>query len=115
MSLDERVGLVARGLFVFAELAVEIERIVPCEGSRSLAGLRHLLFSPPLRRSAGSRPHGIFRSNPERVWIERYQRPAAGATGEGAAGCPVGVPKKRKKSDFGLTTMRVSPPFNPAS
>ncbi len=62
---------------------------------------------------AGSRRQGIFRSNFERVWIERYQRLVAG--GAGAAGCPLGVPKKRKKSDFGLMTIRVSPPFKPVS
>ena len=115
MSLGECASLVARGLFVFGKLAAEIERIVLGEGKRGFATLRHLLSSPALQINAGSRPRGIFRSNPERVWIERYQRPAAGATDEGAAGCPVGVPKKRKKSDFGLMTMRVSPPFNPAS
>ncbi len=103
----------AHELFVFAELAVEIEWIVPGEGSRGHACLCHLLFSPALRPNAGSRTQGIFRSNFERVLIERYQRLVAGATG--AAGCPLGAPKKRKKSDFGLMTIRVSPPFNPAS
>ena len=111
--MRECASLVAHKLFVFAELAVEIERIVPGEGSRGLACLCHLLFSPALRTNAGSRTQGIFRSNLERVWIERYQRLVAGAMG--AAGCPLGVPKKRKKSDFGLMTIRVSPPFNPAS
>jgi hypothetical protein len=100
-------------LIVFAELAVEIERIVPGEGSRGLACLRYLLFSPALRTTGGSRTQRIFRSHCERVEIERYQRLVAGATG--AAGCPLGVPKKRKKSDFGLMTIRVSPPFNPVS
>jgi hypothetical protein len=111
MSLGEGASLVAQRLFDFAELTVEIERIVSGEGSRGLACLRHPLFAPPLRTNAGSRTQGIFRSKFARVcWIEHYQRLVAGA-----AGCPVGVPKKRKKSDFGLTTMRVSPPFNPAS
>jgi hypothetical protein len=44
-----------------------------------------------------------------------YPRPTAEAAGEGVAGGPFGEPKKRKKSDFGLSTMRVPPPFNPVS
>jgi hypothetical protein len=114
MSLGEGASLVAHRLFDFAELTVEIERIVSGEGSRGLACLRHLLFARSLRTNAGSRTQGIFQSKFARVcWIEHYQRLVAGEAG--AAGCPVGVPKKRKKSDFGLMTIRVSPPFKPAS
>jgi hypothetical protein len=66
-----------------------------------------------LLRSHKCRIAGILRSRLERVWIECRQRPVAGDA-TGAAG-PLGVPKKRKKSDFGLTTMRVSPLFSPVS
>ena len=62
VSLRERAGGVAHELFIFRELAVEIERIIPGEGSRGLAFLCHLLFSHTLRPScvrsnAGSRAH----------------------------------------------------------
>jgi hypothetical protein len=112
ISLSERASIVAHKLLVFAELAVETERIVLGEGSRGLTCLCDALFSPALRTNAGLRTHGVFRSDFDPVWIERGQRPVVGA---GAAGGPLGVPKKRKKSDFGLTTIRVSPPFNPVS
>ena len=110
IALRESASRGAHKLFVFAEWIAEIERIVSGEGTRGFASLRHLLFSSALLTNAGSRTQEVFRSNRERARFKRFQRPAAGA-----AGWPLGVPKKRKKSDFGLMTMRVSPPFNPVS
>ena len=112
IPLRERASIVAHKLLVFAELAVETESIVLGEGSWGLACLLCLVLScaPDKCRIADAR--GFFRSSFGPVWIERGQRPVVGA---GAAGGPLGVPKKRKKSDFGLTTIRVSPPFNPVS
>ena len=73
VSLRERAGGVAHELFIFRELAVEIERIVPGEESRGLAFLCHLLFSHTLRPSC-------VRSMPDRgrICIYNYARRLTG-------------------------------------